>query len=237
MKRMVYLSFIVLFIGAVFFSPYIKAGDFKQVNLIVKEEGEEELISLRQLASELDWQLAYLNEERAIMVNGNKERIKLEIGAETINNQNLETTPKIIDGRTWIGFKTAAHIIQTIDSEKRILLTGLSISEKRYKTGEEIVVKINAYNPQNSKIILDFSSGQRYDFYLKKNGQEVWRWSEGKFFTMALAREEIAPGQELEYQADIPSQELAPGRYTLAGELTTLNGSLKLAETNFEIID
>jgi uncharacterized protein YndB with AHSA1/START domain len=81
---------------------------------------------------------------------------------------------------------------------------------------------IRAYNISGEKLTLYFNSGQSYDLYLFRDNDEIWRWSEGKFFTMAIVSREIEPGEKLSYEVEIPVSGLEVGQYILTGELTTI---------------
>ena len=116
------------------------------------------------------------------------------------------------------------------------MIVSLNLDRKVYNKNEEIIAHIRTINISEETINLDFSSGQKYDLYIKDNGEEIWRWSEGKFFTMALDRVEIKPGKKLSYDINIPSEiELLPGSYTLSGELSTIKSPVQLNSVEFKI--
>ena len=53
---------------------------------------------------------------------------------------------------------------------------------------------------------LNFGSGQRYDLIYYRIRKKSWRWSEDKFFTMALVFKELEPGGGLSYNLDLEFQ-------------------------------
>ncbi|KXA88643.1 hypothetical protein AKJ62_04760 [candidate division MSBL1 archaeon SCGC-AAA259D14] len=65
-----------------------------------------------------------------------------------------------------------------------------------------------------------FKSGQRYDFVIKDGDQEVWRWSEGKMFTMATGTVTLEPGEKISYVERLASDNLSTGEYKLVGIVT-----------------
>jgi hypothetical protein len=74
---------------------------------------------------------------------------------------------------------------------------------------------------------LNFSSGQQYDFEVRRAGQSVWRWSSGRLFTQALTELTIGPGERQVFtvtwnQQDNEGRPVAPGAYTAAATLTTM---------------
>lgn len=54
---------------------------------------------------------------------------------------------------------------------------------------------LRACNTSNETRELTFPSGQRYDFEVSRNGELVWRWSDGRAFTQVYGTEQWGPGQ------------------------------------------
>lgn len=87
---------------------------------------------------------------------------------------------------------------------------------------------------------LSFPSGQRFDIVLRNDrGEEVYRWSEGRFFTLALGRETLGAGEK-NYVVRIPladaaGNRFAPGRYVAEGWLATIGAKEYVASTGFTI--
>lgn len=54
---------------------------------------------------------------------------------------------------------------------------------------------LRACNTTNETRELTFASGQRYDFEVSRNGELVWRWSDGRAFTQIYGTEQWGPGQ------------------------------------------
>lgn len=192
----------------------------------------EELFSLRQLAEQYNLILTYRPNDKTVLISNGSRRSELDIDQGRFNGEKLNRAPIISDGRTYLDVEAVGLIVRSLVPEEGAeLLTTLSTRKK----GDKLIARIKAFNISDGKITLNFSSGQSYDLYLFKDGQEVWRWSEGKFFTMAIVSRELKPGGELSYEVELPTGELKPGRYTLTGELTTMN-PLQLGEVEV-IID
>lgn len=82
-------------------------------------------------------------------------------------------------------------------------------------------------NVKDRPVVLDFTSGQEYDFAVLQEGREVWRWSAGRMFTQALRADTLAPGETRTYRAGwVPGD--ARGDLTVRGELRS--GSHPVAE-------
>ncbi|MEE8349715.1 MAG: BsuPI-related putative proteinase inhibitor [Acidobacteriota bacterium] len=79
-------------------------------------------------------------------------------------------------------------------------------------------------NATSSPIPLTFSSSQQYDFLLQNNlGQELWKWSDGRFFAMMIMEKELGHEpwvyQERIPFVDRPGPPVPEGRYTLKARL------------------
>ena len=79
-------------------------------------------------------------------------------------------------------------------------------------------------NVTSSPIPFTFSNSQQYDFLIQDySGQELWKWSDGRFFAMLIIEKEL--GQEpWVYQERIPAvnregSPLPEGQYTLRARL------------------
>lgn len=112
--------------------------------------------------------------------------------------------------RDFIG-PTMNDVIATLSTNKRI-----------YSVGEEIEMTLVLRNRSDESVSLGFNDGQTYDFIIKKlpEDKEVWRWSEGKFFTEALWFIKLEPYEKKTYvfkwdQKDNESRQVESGTYKL----------------------
>lgn len=80
------------------------------------------------------------------------------------------------------------------------------------KVGQTVRLSINLQNNSGRDETLRFSSGKRYDFYVTKDGREVWRWSQGRAFIQALTTEVIPGAVGKRYTETWQPQ--SPGTYT-----------------------
>jgi hypothetical protein len=102
-----------------------------------------------------------------------------------------------------------------------------------------LTARLTVRNTGPQPVILQFNSGQRYDLVIRDSkGDQLYQWSQGKFFTQALGRLELKG--ELIYLvevslADRSGRTYPEGRYTLEGWLSTSEGKLYTATVPFEI--
>ena len=87
-----------------------------------------------------------------------------------------------------------------------------------YSIGEPIKMTIKIFNYTEEDIAFHFNATQRYDFIIEdEEGNEVWRWSEGKMFAMVLGKEGLGPyNPEVIYTAEYKDK-LSSGYYKVTG--------------------
>ncbi len=86
--------------------------------------------------------------------------------------------------------------------------------------GEPVTWLLTVRNGGGAAVTLTFPSGKRGDVVLRDgSGQQVYRWSDGRFFTEAVNRQELRPGQEVVYRLEEPSLAVEPGDYALEATL------------------
>ena len=99
---------------------------------------------------------------------------------------------------------------------------GISMSTDKmsYAVGEAIMITLKFFNYTEEDIIFHFNTSQRYDFIIEdKEGNEIWRWSEGRMFAQMLGEEILGPrNPEVIYKAEYKGK-LIPGYYKIIGVL------------------
>jgi hypothetical protein len=103
-----------------------------------------------------------------------------------------------------------------------------------------MTARLSLRNTTDQPVTLSFSSGQRYDLELRdERGNVVYRWSDGRAFTMVMGEENFGPGEKnyvvVVRLADKQGQPLAPGKYTAVGWITTSGQQPYKASAGFEI--
>jgi len=190
---------------------------------------DREMLQLRDLAQAYGWSLYYNSPAKEIRLSNETSSTILELSGQ--ENYSIE----LIGGRTYISLEIASELFNRLKEENG-LLTSLYTEQREYKPGESITAHIRVYNLSVESIKLDFSSGQRYDLYLLNDNEEIWRWSNGRYFTMALVQKELKPGEKLVYDVEIDA-DLKEGEYILSGELATISSKIDLNELSIIITD
>lgn len=169
---------------------------------------------------------------------------------EVVEQQRLDAPARIIGGRTYIPLRFASEALNAgvrysaagptihIDTEavagtreeRRALAQALnlrldvpegSIDPNRQKP---VNLRLTVRNTGRQAVTLPFQSSQRYELQVLQNGRVVWNWAHGQFFTQAIQRRELAPGEELVFSQawNLRTNEgprIEPGRYTVRGAL------------------
>lgn len=67
-------------------------------------------------------------------------------------------------------------------------------------------------NVGSNPITANYRDGQKFDIVVEADGDEAWRWSHNRMFTMALEEKTFSPGESVTYEAtwDNPDE----GTYT-----------------------
>jgi hypothetical protein len=109
------------------------------------------------------------------------------------------------------------------------------------RTAPELAARLALANGTDAPLELVFPSGQNYDLVIRNAKDEiVYRWSDGRFFTMIYRRETLAPRRERAYAvvvrlADKTGAPLPQGLYTAEAWFTTEGGKRYAATAGFEI--
>jgi hypothetical protein len=107
----------------------------------------------------------------------------------------------------------------------------LIASVQAMPANDRVQFVLQVTNGTEAAVPLEFSSGQSYDFVVVRDNQEIWRWSEGQFFTMALRSESLEPGGTLRFEDSWTPPAGASGEYTVVGILTATNHRIEQAST------
>jgi len=95
-----------------------------------------------------------------------------------------------------------------------------------YRLKEPVKLKLTVTNKGTEPKNLTFSSAHIYDFVLKREGKEVWRWSYGKMFAAMLSNVTFEPNQPVIYEETWTQKNndnvfVQPGKYEIIGMLKT----------------
>lgn len=111
------------------------------------------------------------------------------------------------------------------------LSTALEVDVKR-EGAVDLVLHLT--NSGTQPVVLEFNSGQRYDFEVRTLADSVvWRWSADQMFTQALGSDSIAAGASREYRETWTPGPLS-GSFVAVGRVVATNHAIE-QRTQFEI--
>jgi len=100
---------------------------------------------------------------------------------------------------------------------------GISVATNKaiYSPDEPIIITLTVFNYTEDSLTFVFTSSKRYDFIIKKDEKDIWRWSEGRFFAQVMGEEKIEPGETLIYKEIYnPEDKIPAGSYSVTGIIT-----------------
>jgi len=139
--------------------------------------------------------------------------------------RQLPLAPRLLDGRMYVplrGVAEAFGLKVTYDApthtvrlaapnrlpqdpggvDETVLNALESDLSRRLKDDGAVELTLRVTNTHDESLAFTLPDGQDFDFVVRKGGEQVWRWSEGRMFTMALREITIEPGETLEFQTD-----------------------------------
>ena len=116
----------------------------------------------------------------------------------------------------------------------KIIRLSLTSSKPAYSNGEPVELSLTVTNVTKEPVTLTFRSAKQYDFLIKKDGQELWRWSEGKMFAMVLTHLKLNPEETKIFrvvwpQTDKTNHQVNPGSYEAVGILPVSGNALSVS--------
>lgn len=221
------------------------------------------LVPLRFVAEALGAEVSWDPRGREAVIVHEGERIAVVAGEGTLVAGSriiqLRTPAQVIQGRTMVPLRAIAEglgaqvrwdpatrtvSIRTPTDERaepsppEVLRQSVDVelrtAQDTYPHGAPVEMVLRIQNTGDAPVRLLMPTGQQYDFVVRRDGQEVWRWSQGRVFTQAVTFLTLAPDETQTFtvvwnQRDNRGNAVAPGRYTITG-LVTHRGDVPLQD-------
>jgi LysM repeat protein len=147
--------------------------------------------------------------QRLVQLNELEDPNMLEVG-------QLLLVPDREGGR--IEFRPKNFDYEIVDNILLVLFT----ERDSYQRGEPVDLNLVKVNIGNSIVNLNYTTGQRVDFRAFQDGNRLWTWSAGRFFTQETRRIGLEPQRSMVYRKTWPQitgddQQVEPGIYRLTG--------------------
>lgn len=144
-------------------------------------------------------------------------------------------------GRYFFGVLIISTILwgscSPITEEKGLMTqegSGISIRVNKplYSSGESISMSLRVFNTTDQEITFSFRDARRYDFTIEdEEGQEVWRWSNGRMFAQVLGEETLGPGRVEVLYSETYTGTLKAGEYKVTGILVASGRTISASIT------
>lgn len=104
----------------------------------------------------------------------------------------------------------------------------VTTNKTNYAVGETVVITLTLTNNTGTAQTYDFGSSQRYDVIIRRGGNKVWQWSDGRAFLQVIGSETLQPGESRTYtvnwnQTNTAGNQVPTGTYTIVGQITSYN--------------
>lgn len=93
------------------------------------------------------------------------------------------------------------YAVQYAFKTRNGLLYFLQTDKFNYRRGERVRMSLVTVNVSDRPIRLRYRTGQRYDFWVTRGSNEVWRWSDDRSFTQATQTVTLEPGESQSFSA------------------------------------
>jgi hypothetical protein len=117
---------------------------------------------------------------------------------------------------------------------KRPVTLTVSTDKPAYTSGEPVKITLKLATTLATPSDFQFGSAQKFDIWIRKGeglkGDVVWHWAKGKMFAQMLTSAHVTRDAPLTFTATCDKAEaaLAPGTYTIIGQLVTMDRAPRL---------
>ena len=113
----------------------------------------------------------------------------------------------------------------------------LNTDKSVYRPDETVRIHLTWKNEGSAPLEVRFANTQRFDIQAERDGEKIWRWSDGLFFAQVLTTLVIRPGDSRVFTAewngrDSKGRPVPPGQYLLQGWIL---GTKERAQASVEI--
>lgn len=98
---------------------------------------------------------------------------------------------------------------------------GLATSLQVETFPDSVRFVLTVTNAGTAPVTVVFPSGQSYDFVVRADGRELWRWSADMGFTQAVREVPLAPGQTQTFAESWRPPAGTGGQFTAVAQLTS----------------
>ncbi|MBS4030295.1 MAG: hypothetical protein KGZ63_02590 [Clostridiales bacterium] len=213
-KRSLFCVIALLLVSLI--SSVASAGALVEVDgnvfgTVVVENGRS-FLPLREavdmLGVKINWdnhsKTAYITKDKTV-VAFTQGKTEYRVNGEV---QLMDVVPLNVDGRIFVPVRFAAESLGfrvVYDQETKIIrlrsITPVLTANLQWSvpSGNRVEFALTVKNSGSASAEVILLDGQDFDMVVKKDGKEIYRWSDGKFFTLAIRNVTYAPGEEKQF--------------------------------------
>lgn len=122
--------------------------------------------------------------------------------------------------------------------EDKNMTANIYLDDDEYDEYDDMEVTIEIINQSNREEVLEFSSGKKYEIYIRNyQGNIVYTWSKNKNFIQAFQKIKLNPRGRKRYEEEIDLRGFRKGYYYIEAEIVAENFNIKTDIKRFYIDD
>ena len=120
------------------------------------------------------------------------------------------------------------------------VLQGAKPGQSVYPLGEPVDLVYAVRNPCDQPVIYTFSSAKQFDFWVKRGGVEIFRYSRGMMYAQVITSLALQPGETKNFEArwnqkDNKGNDVGPGVYEVYAQLTPMKNAPPAVKTQVRL--
>lgn len=175
-------------------------------------ENGRSFLEMRFFAETLGAAVAWHHESKTVYITQGETVVSFTQGQAKyfVNGEVrvIDAAPINVGGRLFVPLRAAAESLgylvaydqeaKTVSLKKEEAVLSAELDWK-VLFGNDVAFALTVKNTGNVPVDVTLPGGQDFDMVVKQDGKEVYRWSDGKFFTLALRFVTYAPGEEKQF--------------------------------------
>mgnify|MGYP006280142305 FL=1 len=213
---------------------------------------KDSYMPLNEISDELDIEFETLSNDRVIMmydkylyvmtadetfVKSNRGNFYLDNPILKINGHILLPVELLVDYLD-VRIITRKPDYPEDDYKKRNIVANIFLEDDEYEEYEDLGVVIEIVNLSNQEQVLEFTSSQKYEIYIRNSrGNVIYTWSKNKSFTQAFQKVKLDPNDFKNYYEEIDLRGFREGVYYIEAVILANNFKINTGIKRFYIED
>lgn len=227
-------------VSAVWAKHGFKEKHFLPPGLQKKYEQQKELpppfqATLQERQSNVKGEIVYIesvNDEKWIVIQTNNG---LQTFVYDKDENKTFSVGDIVEVECNFNKITKITLIDEVDEIKKDLSYTLAVTPYRSELGNKVDFDLTVKNDSDTKISRNFTFGNKYDFIVKRDGKEIWRWSDNFNFISVKQNIVLDPDEKITYSENFKPKRT--GKYTVEAYFMGESSKKPVATKVFYVTD